>query len=95
MDLLNERYPREDRPWTAADTLKNVVVTLTHPDGERELLVVGIPGDRDVDMKRLEAAVAPAEVDMASDSDFEPHPELVPRLHRPDGAGAQLAAARR
>ena len=77
VDLLNERYPREDRPWTAADTLKNIVVTLTHPDGERELLVVGIPGDRDVDMKRLEAAVAPAEVDMASDSDFEPHPELV------------------
>ena len=43
VDLLNERYPREDRPWTAADTLKNVVVTLTHPDGERELLVVGTP----------------------------------------------------
>ena len=52
-------------------------MTLTHPDGERELLVVGVPGDRDVDMKRLEASVAPAEVDMASDSDFEPHPELV------------------
>ena len=77
VDLLNERYPREDRPWTSADTLKNVVVTLTHPDGERELLVVGVPGDRDVDMKRLEASVAPAEVEMASDSDFEPHPELV------------------
>ena len=77
VDLLNDQYPREDRPWTAADTLKNVVVTLTHPDGQRELLVVGVPGDRDVDMKRLEAAVAPAEVEMASDSDFEPHPELV------------------
>ena len=77
VELLNEKYPREDRPWTEADTLKNVVVTLTHPDGQRELLVVGVPGDRDVDMKRLEAAVAPAEVDMASDSDFEPHPELV------------------
>ena len=50
---------------------------LTHPDGERELLVVGVPGDRDVDMKRLEASVAPAEVEMASDSAFEPHPELV------------------
>ena len=77
VDLLNDQYPREDRPWTAADTLKNVVVTLTHPDGEHELLVVGVPGDRDVDMKRLEASVAPAEVEMASDSDFEPHPELV------------------
>ena len=77
VDLLNDQYPREDRPWTAADTLKNVVVTLTHPDGEHELLVVGVPGDRDVDMKRLEAAVAPAEVEMAGDTDFETHPELV------------------
>ena len=38
---------------------------------------VGIPGDRDIDMKRLEASVAPAEVDMATDSDFAGHPELV------------------
>jgi len=78
VDLCNEAYPRSDgRAWTAADTLKNVVVTLIHPGGERELLVVGVPGDRDVDMKRLEAAVAPAEVEMAGDTDFETHPELV------------------
>lgn len=77
VELVNAEYPREDRPWTAADTLKNVVVALTHPDGTRELLIVGIPGDRDVDMKRLEASVAPAEVEMASDADFEEHPELV------------------
>ena len=78
VDLLNERYPREDgRAWNAADTLKNVVVTLTHPNGEKELLVVGVPGDREIDMKRLEAAVAPAEVAMAVDEDFDLHPELV------------------
>ena len=78
VELCNRAYPRSDgRAWTAADTLKNVVVTLTHPGGERELLVVGVPGDRDVDMKRLEAAVAPAEVEMAGDTDFETHPELV------------------
>ena len=78
VELCNEAYPRSDgRAWTAADTLKNVVVTLTHPGGERELLVVGVPGDRDVDMRRLEAAVAPAEVEMAGDTDFETHPELV------------------
>ena len=78
VELCNEAYPRSDgRAWTAADTLKNVVVTLIHPGGERELLVVGVPGDRDVDMKRLEAAVAPAEVEMAGDTDFETHPELV------------------
>ncbi|WP_366181393.1 proline--tRNA ligase [Actinomyces timonensis] len=76
--LCNEAYPRSDgRAWEAADTLKNLVVTLTHPGGERELLVIGIPGDRDLDMKRLEAAVAPAEVAMAEDADFEGHPELV------------------
>ena len=78
VELCNRAYPRSDgRAWTAADTLKNVVVTLIQPGGERELLVVGVPGDRDVDMKRLEAAVAPAEVEMAGDTDFETHPELV------------------
>ena len=76
--LCNERYPRPDgRAWTAADTLKNVVVALTHPDGSKELLVVGLPGDREVDMRRLEAAVAPAEVDMAAEEDFAGHPEFV------------------
>ncbi len=43
-------------------TLKNVVLTLTHPDGRTETLVVGLPGDREVDLKRLEAHVAPATV---------------------------------
>ncbi|MBE6474074.1 MAG: proline--tRNA ligase [Actinomyces succiniciruminis] len=78
VDFVNAEHPRADgRAWTAADTLKNVVVALTHPGGERELLVVGIPGDRDVDMRRLEVAVAPAEVEMATDADFAAHPELV------------------
>ncbi len=75
--LANERFARPDRAWTAADTLKNVVLALVHPDGERELVVVGLPGDREVDLKRLEAAVAPAEVEAAGDADFAAHPELV------------------
>jgi prolyl-tRNA synthetase len=75
--LANERFARPDRAWTAADTLKNVVVALVHPTGERELLVVGVPGDREVDIKRLEAAVSPAEVETAGDADFAAHPELV------------------
>ena len=60
--LSNERADlrRADRDWTAADTLKNVVVTVRHPDGRSELLAVGLPGDREVDMKRLEAQVFPA-----------------------------------
>ena len=49
---LNAAHPR-DEGWTAADTLKNVVVVLVHPDGTREPLAIGVPGDREVDLKRL------------------------------------------
>jgi prolyl-tRNA synthetase len=84
----NENVPRPDRAWTAADTLKNVVVTLVHPDGTREPLVVGVPGDRDVDAKRLEAAVAPAEVEPFTDADFAKHPGLVKGYIGPAALGA-------
>ncbi|GMA27783.1 proline--tRNA ligase [Arenivirga flava] len=76
VELLNERHAKAE-PWTAADTLKNVVLALTHLDGTRELVVVGIPGDRDADMKRAEVVFAPAEVDAASEADFARHPGLV------------------
>lgn len=66
-----------DGEYTAADTLKNVVLALTHLDGSRELVVVGIPGDREVDQKRAEVAFAPAEVDTATPEDFLKHPLLV------------------
>ncbi|HEU5222757.1 MAG TPA: proline--tRNA ligase [Candidatus Lumbricidophila sp.] len=78
VDHSNAAYPREDgRPWTAADTLKNVVFALTHLDGTRELVVVGVPGDREVDAKRVEVAFAPAEVEAATDDDFKANPGLV------------------
>ena len=54
VDLANTEYPRPDRAWTAADTLKNVVLALTHLDGTREVVIVGLPGDREVDLKRAE-----------------------------------------
>ncbi|MFC4139018.1 MULTISPECIES: proline--tRNA ligase [unclassified Microbacterium] len=66
-----------DGDYTAADTLKNVVLALTHLDGTRELVVVGVPGDREVDEKRAEVAFAPAEVEPATDADFEKNPLLV------------------
>ncbi|WP_157155607.1 proline--tRNA ligase [Diaminobutyricimonas sp. LJ205] len=77
VDLLNADLPRTDRPWRAADTLKNVVLTLVHLDGRRELVVVGLPGDREIDLKRAEVAFAPAEVEAATESDFAKHPALV------------------
>src|SRR5699024_9866673 len=46
----NAHHPRADREWTAADTLKNVVCAVTHPDGTREIIVIGLPGDREVDL---------------------------------------------
>ncbi|MFK0401470.1 proline--tRNA ligase [Microbacterium sp. NPDC090225] len=63
--------------YSAADTLKNVVLALTHLDGTRELVVVGIPGDREVDEKRAEVAFAPAGVETATPEDFAKHPLLV------------------
>ncbi|MGM1015966.1 MAG: proline--tRNA ligase [Actinomycetota bacterium] len=66
-----------DGEYTAADTLKNVVLVLTHLDGTQELVVVGIPGDREVDEKRAEVAFAPAEVTTAGDAEFAKHPLLV------------------
>ena len=60
---------------TAAQTLKNVVLQLRHPDGATELLVVGVPGDREVDLKAVEANVFPAEVEPFDD--FAKHPGLV------------------
>ena len=60
---------------TAADTLKNVVVMLKQPDGSREPLVVGVPGDREVDLKALEANVYPAEIEAFEE--FAKYPGLV------------------
>ena len=68
------RHP--DRDWTAADTLKNLVVNLKHPDGTVEPLAIGVPGNRDVDMKRLEAHVSPAEPEPFGEEDFAKHPSL-------------------
>ena len=78
VEVANAKHPRPDgRAWTAADTLKNVVLALTSLDGTRELVVVGLPGDRGVDMKRAEVAFAPAEVEPATDADFAKNPGLV------------------
>jgi len=61
---------------TAADTLKNVVLKVRMPGGEWELLGIGLPGDREVDDKRLGAALDPAEYAMIDDADFAKHPFL-------------------
>jgi prolyl-tRNA synthetase len=66
------------RTITAADTLKNVLLKTRAPGtSEWTLLGVGVPGDREVDMKRLEAAFDPAEVALIDEADFAKNPWLV------------------
>jgi prolyl-tRNA synthetase len=66
------------RTFTAADTLKNVLLKTRAPGAaEWTLLGIGVPGDREVDMKRLEAALDPAEVALLDEADFARHPFLV------------------
>ena len=75
--LANERHPKDEGLWEARETLKNVVLKLTQPDGDTEIVIVGIPGDRDVDMKRAEAFFGPATVEQADDADFAKNRALV------------------
>jgi prolyl-tRNA synthetase len=57
--------------------MKNVIVKLRHPDGSIEPLAVGVPGDREVDLKRLGAQVEPAEVEPFDEADFARNDALV------------------
>lgn len=80
----NARFPREGNPWTAADTLKNVVLAVTLPTGERRVVVIGVPGDRAVDLKRVEANIGAhleiggeLAVEAANEDDLKKNPALI------------------
>ena len=91
--LSNRDFPRADgRAWTAADTLKNVVLKLTYLDDSTDVLVVGVPGDREVDLRRLEAAVFPATVEPLGEEDFAKHPALVRGYIGPQVLGEESAS---
>ena len=92
VDHLNEKFPRDDRPWHAGDTLKNVLVVLKHPDGTREPVAIGLPGDREVDEKRLAGQLEPTEVEAFSELDFARHPTLVKGYIGPGVLGERNAS---
>ena len=94
VDLFNARADlrRADRDWMASDTLKNLVVTLKYPDGTVTALAIGVPGDRDVDMKRLEAQVSPAEIEPFSEADFAANPHLAKGYIGPGSLGEDKPA---
>ena len=92
VDHLNEEYPRDDRPWHAGDTLKNVLVVLKHADGTREPLAIGLPGDREVDQKRLEGMLEPTEIEAMDEAEFAKHPALVKGYIGPGALGEDSAS---
>jgi prolyl-tRNA synthetase len=82
VDRLNSldwaQYGLEPKQFSAADTLKNVVLKTRQPGADRwELLVVGVPGDREVDLKRLSGQLEPVVVEQADEKDLAAEPELV------------------
>ncbi|MDR1265643.1 MAG: proline--tRNA ligase [Propionibacteriaceae bacterium] len=92
------RLRPDQPPQTAADTLKNVVLMLTHPDGRREPLIIGLPGDREIDPRRLEAALHPDWATPFEEADFAAWPALVkgyigPVRLTPEGLTAVLGTA--
>ncbi|OON76444.1 proline--tRNA ligase [Streptomyces tsukubensis] len=64
----------------ASATLKNLLVKV---DGE--IVAVGVPGDREVDLGKLGEHLAPAEVELVTAEDFEGRPELVRGYVGPQG----------
>jgi prolyl-tRNA synthetase len=89
---LNEKYPRDDRPWHAGDTLKNVLVIFKHADGTREPVAIGLPGDREVDQKRLEGQLEPTEVEPMDEAELRKHPALVKGYIGPAALGDKSAS---
>lgn len=85
VDVANELAPKAEGTWEASETLKCVVLTAVLDGDERKVFVVAVPGDRDVDVKRLEASIAEAlgvagepEIEPATDADIAKHTGLVP-----------------
>jgi prolyl-tRNA synthetase len=73
---LNTLFPEQH--FGGADTLKNVVLRTRAPgQTEWQLLIVGVPGDRDVDLKRIGGQLEPVEVEQAGPEDLTKQPHLV------------------
>jgi prolyl-tRNA synthetase len=69
----------------ASATLKNLLVKV---DGE--IVAVGVPGDREVDLGKVEAHFAPAVVEMVTEADFAGRPDLVRGYVGPQGLGEKV-----
>lgn len=100
--FANANHPRSDgREWAASDILKNVAIAVKHAEDDnhdqpwREVVIVGVPGDRTVDMKRLEAQFAPSEIEEATDEDLKACPQLVKGYIGPMAVGPQARGGKK
>ena len=76
VERINQLLP--ERGYTASDTLKNVVVKTRAPgEDDWHLLVIGVPGDREVDLHRVAGQLDPVEVEAADADDLATEPGLV------------------
>ena len=78
IESLVELLKQQGVAKSAADTLKNVVLRTRAPGEDWQLLIVGVPGDREVDLKRIGGQLEPVEVEVADAELIKTVPELVP-----------------
>ncbi|AKK11333.1 proline--tRNA ligase [Corynebacterium uterequi] len=88
IDALVEWARGEGMDVTAADTLKCMAIMVRTPGEDWELQAVVLPGDRELDAKRLEAALEPAEYRLAEEADFKKYPFLIKGYIGPRGMNA-------
>ena len=80
VDILNEKF---GGGFTGASTLKNVLLM-----ADNKAISVLVPGDREVDLKRLQAGLAGVEeLRVFEEADFAKHPGLVKGYIGPQDAG--------
>ena len=92
LDVVASINSQDGLSFSAGQTLKSVVLMQTALDGTRTPVVIGLPGDREVDLKRVEAALHPATVVPFEDADFAQYPALIKGFIGPQVLGSESAS---
>lgn len=85
VERMNELHSEKlEGTLEASQTLKCFLGTVITPSGERKVFAVGVPGDRSVDLGRVEVNIGAllgiggeVEVEAASEEDLKAYPQLV------------------
>ena len=85
VELINKKYSEENGgSYSASDTLKNIMLMV-----DEKPYAILVPGDREVDLKRVEANLAGAnEIRIFEEDDFKKFPKLVKGYIGPQDAKA-------